>query len=63
MPYPCPCCGCLTFPVPREEAIAYICPVCFGEYEAGKDALQLIMYYPKEIATLCSTISTSKVPG
>ena len=27
--YPCPCCGCLTFPVPKEEAIAYICPVCF----------------------------------
>ena len=19
--YPCPCCGCLTFPVPKEEAI------------------------------------------
>ena len=29
--YPCPCCGCLTFPVPKEEAIAYICPVCFWE--------------------------------
>ena len=25
--YPCPCCGCRTFPVPKEEAIAYICPV------------------------------------
>ena len=22
--YPCPCCGYLTYPVPREEAIAYI---------------------------------------
>ena len=29
--YPCPCCGYLTLPVPREEAIAYICPVCFWE--------------------------------
>lgn len=29
--YPCPCCGCITFPVPREEAIAYICPVCLWE--------------------------------
>lgn len=30
-PFPCPCCGCLTFPVPPEEALAYICPVCFWE--------------------------------
>ena len=29
--FPCPCCGCLTFPVPREEAMAHICPVCFWE--------------------------------
>lgn len=29
--YPCPCCGYLTYPVPREDAIAYICPVCFWE--------------------------------
>ena len=29
--YPCPCCGYLTFPVPREGAIAYICPVCYWE--------------------------------
>lgn len=29
--FPCPCCGCLTFPVPKEEAMAYICPVCFWE--------------------------------
>lgn len=29
--YPCPCCGCLTFPVPKEEAIAFICPVCYWE--------------------------------
>lgn len=28
--YPCPCCGCLTFPVPKEEAIAYICPCASG---------------------------------
>lgn len=29
--YPCPCCGYLTFPVSNEEAIAYICPVCYWE--------------------------------
>ncbi len=29
--YPCPCCGELTLPVPREEAIAFICPVCWWE--------------------------------
>lgn len=29
--YPCPCCGYRTYPVPKEEAIAYICPVCFWE--------------------------------
>lgn len=27
----CPCCGFRTFPVPPEEAIAYICPVCMWE--------------------------------
>ncbi len=31
MKYPCPCCGYLTLPVPQEEAIAYICPVCLWE--------------------------------
>ena len=31
MNHPCPCCGCLTFPVPEQEAIAYICPVCYWE--------------------------------
>lgn len=29
--YPCPCCGYITLPVPQEDAIAYICPVCFWE--------------------------------
>ena len=29
--YPCPCCGYRTLPVPQEEAVAYICPVCFWE--------------------------------
>jgi len=29
--FPCPCCGCKTFPVPKEDALAYICPVCFWE--------------------------------
>ena len=38
--YPCPCCGYLTFPVPREEALAYICPVCYWEndlFDPGED--------------------------
>lgn len=38
--YPCPCCGYLTLPVPREEALAYICPVCFWEndvFDPGED--------------------------
>ena len=29
--FPCPCCGCRTFPAPPAEAIAYICPVCMWE--------------------------------
>lgn len=29
--YPCPCCGYKTFPVPKEDAIAYICPICLWE--------------------------------
>lgn len=29
--HPCPCCGYLTYSVPPEEDIAYICPVCFWE--------------------------------
>ena len=29
--YPCPCCGYKTLPVPKEDAIAYICPVCYWE--------------------------------
>ena len=38
--YPCPCCGCRTFPAPREEAMAYICPVCLWEndvFDSGED--------------------------
>ncbi len=38
--WPCPCCGHLTFPVPREEAMAYICPVCLWEndvFDPGED--------------------------
>lgn len=38
--FPCPCCGYKTLPVPKEEAIAYICPVCFWEndvFTPGKD--------------------------
>ena len=31
MPYPCKCCGNNTLPVPPEDAIAYICPVCWWE--------------------------------
>lgn len=29
--YPCPCCGCKTFPVPPKDDLSYICPVCFWE--------------------------------
>lgn len=38
--FPCPCCGYKTFPAPKEEAIAYICPVCFWEndvFDPGED--------------------------
>lgn len=38
--FPCPCCGYKTFSVPREEAVAYICPVCFWEndvFDPGED--------------------------
>ncbi len=38
--YPCPCCGFLTFPVPKEAAIAYVCPVCLWEndvFDPGED--------------------------
>ena len=38
--FPCPCCGYRTFPVPREDAISYICPVCFWEndvFDPGED--------------------------
>ena len=38
--FPCPCCGYHTFPVPKEEAVAYICPVCFWEndvFDPGED--------------------------
>ncbi|HIS75976.1 MAG TPA: precorrin-6y C5,15-methyltransferase (decarboxylating) subunit CbiE [Candidatus Merdivicinus excrementipullorum] len=31
MKYPCPCCGNLTLPVKPEDAVAFICPVCFWE--------------------------------
>ena len=31
MKYSCPCCGYYTFPVPADQAVAYICPVCFWE--------------------------------
>jgi len=39
--YPCPCCGYLTFPVPKESAVAFICPVCYWEndvFAPGEDA-------------------------
>lgn len=31
MLYPCKCCGSNTLPVPPEDAIAYICPICWWE--------------------------------
>ena len=38
--HPRPCCGYLTPPVPRKEALACICPVCFWEndvFDPGED--------------------------
>ena len=38
--YPCPCCGFKTLPVPKEDALDYICPVCFWEndvFTPGED--------------------------
>lgn len=38
--FPCPCCGYKTFPVPKEDALAYICPVCLWEndvFDPGED--------------------------
>ncbi len=29
--YKCKCCGNETLPAPPEDAVAYICPVCFWE--------------------------------
>lgn len=29
--YPCPCCKNRTYPVPSEDDVGYICPVCFWE--------------------------------
>ena len=29
--YPCPCCENHTLPVPQEDAIAFICPICLWE--------------------------------
>ena len=29
--YCCPCCGQPTYPVAPENALAYICPVCYWE--------------------------------
>lgn len=29
--YPCPCCRNRTYPVPSEDDIGYICPVCYWE--------------------------------
>ncbi|WP_295761062.1 CPCC family cysteine-rich protein [uncultured Oscillibacter sp.] len=38
--WPCPCCGYKTFPVPKEDALAYLCPVCLWEndvFDPGED--------------------------
>ncbi|MCR5719638.1 MAG: hypothetical protein K6F84_03650 [Lachnospiraceae bacterium] len=29
--HPCPCCGCLTYPVVPAKEAGFICPVCFWE--------------------------------
>ena len=31
--FPCPCCGYKTLPVPEQEALCYICPVCLWEVD------------------------------
>ncbi len=39
--YPCPCCGHITFPVPKEEAVAFICSDCGWEndvFDSGEDS-------------------------
>lgn len=36
----CPCCGYKTFPMPKEDALAFICPVCLWEndvFDPGED--------------------------
>lgn len=38
--FPCPCCGSLTLRYPRQNAVAFICPVCFWEndvFDPGED--------------------------
>ncbi|MEY8259925.1 methylated-DNA--[protein]-cysteine S-methyltransferase [Oscillospiraceae bacterium 50-60] len=38
--FPCPCCGYKTLPVPKADAAACICPVCFWEndvFDPGED--------------------------
>lgn len=38
--FPCPCCGNLTLRYPRQNAVAFICPVCFWEndvFDPGED--------------------------
>ena len=42
--FPCPCCGYLTYPTPKEYAVAYICPVCFWEndvFTSDEDELSM----------------------
>ena len=33
MKYKCPCCGYYTLSEPLEDALAFICPVCFWEID------------------------------
>lgn len=38
--FPCPCCGNLTFRYPPQNAVAFICPVCYWEndvFDPGED--------------------------
>ena len=36
--FPCPCCGSLTLRYPRQNAVAFICPVCFWENDVFSPA-------------------------
>ena len=42
--YPCPCCGYLTLPVPREEAVAYIHSFQWQRHAPGLDRIRTLLH-------------------